>query len=71
MSVPQLFPLTVSLKARKPGLWPIRNNFALPNWHWYAFEHVNNLGRCDFTGCNDSYGFKKTVSIPAPVQTDC
>jgi len=30
---------------------------ALPNWHWYAFEHVGNLGRCDYTGCNDSFGF--------------
>ncbi|GJM10461.1 MAG: hypothetical protein DHS20C11_27370 [Lysobacteraceae bacterium] len=34
---------------------------ALPNWHWYAFEHVDNLGRCDYTGCNDSYGFQTTV----------
>jgi hypothetical protein len=30
---------------------------ALPNWHWYAIEHVANLGRCDFTGCNDSFGY--------------
>ena len=43
---------------------------ALPNWHWYAFEHVNNLGRCDFTGCNDSFGFTTTVSIKAPLQPD-
>jgi len=43
---------------------------ALPNWHWYAFEHVNNLGRCDFTGCNDSYGFQTKVKIAAPVQPD-
>lgn len=39
---------------------------ALPNWHWYAFEHVSNLGRCDFTGCNDSYGFSTTIRIPVP-----
>lgn len=28
-----------------------------PNWHWATFEHVNNPGRCDYTGCNDSYGY--------------
>lgn len=31
---------------------------ALPNWHWYAYEHVGNLGRCDYTGCNDSFGYR-------------
>jgi len=41
---------------------------ALPNWHWYAFEHVSNLGRCDFTGCNDSFGFTTEVTIYAPQQ---
>lgn len=30
---------------------------AIPNWHWYALEHVANLGRCDYTGCNDSFGY--------------
>lgn len=30
----------------------------LPQWLWYAMEHVGNLGRCDFTGCNDSFGFR-------------
>lgn len=39
---------------------------ALPNWHWYAFEHVGNLGRCDYTGCNDSYGFRTTVEVADP-----
>lgn len=43
---------------------------ALPNWHWYAFEHEGNLGRCDYTGCNDSFGFKTTVTIKAAVQGD-
>lgn len=28
-----------------------------PQWVWTTFEHVNNPGRCDFTGCNDSYGY--------------
>ena len=27
-----------------------------PNWVWATFEHVNNPGRCDYTGCNDSFG---------------
>lgn len=43
---------------------------ALPNWHWFAFEHVENLGRCDFTGCNDSFGFTTTVTIKAALQPD-
>ena len=29
----------------------------LPIWHWYAMEHVANQGRCDYIGCNDSFGF--------------
>jgi hypothetical protein len=28
-----------------------------PSWSWATFEHVNNPGRCDYTGCNDSYGY--------------
>ena len=36
----------------------------IPNWVWATFEHVNNPGRCDYTGCNDSYGYdsKDTVA---------
>lgn len=30
---------------------------ALPIWHWYAVEHVANPGRCDYIGCNDSFGY--------------
>ena len=29
----------------------------LPQWHWYAIEHVSNHGRCDYIGCNDSFGY--------------
>ncbi|MFW2543604.1 hypothetical protein ACN2XU_13235 [Primorskyibacter sp. 2E107] len=29
----------------------------LPTWHWYAMEHVANAGRCDYIGCNDSFGY--------------
>lgn len=27
-----------------------------PNWHWFAMDHVKLPGRCDYTGCNDSFG---------------
>lgn len=29
----------------------------IPNWVWTTFEHVNLPGRCDITGCNDSWGY--------------
>ena len=29
----------------------------VPQWVWATFEHMNNPGRCDYTGCNDSFGF--------------
>jgi hypothetical protein len=29
----------------------------IPIWHWYAMEHVANQGRCDYIGCNDSFGY--------------
>ncbi|AXQ27239.1 hypothetical protein D0B54_00385 [Solimonas sp. K1W22B-7] len=29
----------------------------VPNWIWATFEHASMLGRCDMTGCNDSYGY--------------
>lgn len=29
----------------------------IPQWVWTTFEHKNNPGRCDYTGCNDSFGF--------------
>lgn len=31
---------------------------ALPNWVWTTFEHIKNPGRCDYIGCEDSYGVK-------------
>jgi len=34
-----------------------------PNWVWATFEHVNNPGRCDFTGCNDSYGYTSSDTV--------
>lgn len=36
----------------------------LPNWHWYAIEHVNNPGRCDYIGCNDSFGYYSSDAVP-------
>ncbi len=41
---------------------------ALPIWHWYAMEHVANRGRCDYVGCNDSYGY--TVNGKAQAGAD-
>ncbi len=32
----------------------------IPVWYWATFEHVANQGRCDWTGCNDSFGFLAT-----------
>lgn len=29
----------------------------IPQWVWTTFEHKSNPGRCDYTGCNDSFGF--------------
>jgi hypothetical protein len=29
----------------------------IPNWVWATFEHVQLPGRCDYTGCNDSWGY--------------
>jgi hypothetical protein len=36
----------------------------IPNWVWATFEHVNLPGRCDVTGCNDSYGFVSSDELP-------
>ncbi len=34
------------------------------NWVWATFEHSLNPGRCDYTGCFDSYGFENQVELP-------
>jgi hypothetical protein len=36
----------------------------LPGWFWATFEHVANQGRCDWTGCNDSFGYVNTAIPP-------
>jgi hypothetical protein len=41
----------------------------IPQWVWTTFEHVNNPGRCDFIGCNDSYGFASSDARPNPAAT--
>jgi len=28
----------------------------IPNWTWATFEQKDNLGRCDYIGCRDSFG---------------
>lgn len=40
----------------------------IPNWVWATFEHVNNPGRCDYTGCNDSFGYDSPDSALKPGQ---
>jgi hypothetical protein len=37
----------------------------IPNWVWATFEHVNNPGRCDYTGCNDSFGYDAPDTVAA------
>jgi hypothetical protein len=37
----------------------------IPNWVWTTFEHIAMPGRCDFIGCNDSYGYSSTDKQPA------
>lgn len=36
----------------------------IPQWVWTTFEHVNNPGRWDFTGCNDAYGYASADTRP-------
>lgn len=57
--------VTVYLEGKKPedsGLYYLvamtNATKSLPQWHWYAIEHVANPGRCDHIGCNDSFGFQ-------------
>jgi len=48
-------------KGDVPGLYYLvamtNASKALPAWHWFAMEHVANKGRCDYIGCNDSFGY--------------
>jgi hypothetical protein len=39
----------------------------IPNWVWATFEHVQLPGRCDYTGCNDSWGYWSSDATPAGV----
>ncbi|HVJ63262.1 MAG TPA: hypothetical protein VM555_11195, partial [Tahibacter sp.] len=36
-----------------------------PNWVWATWEHVNNPGRCDYIGCNDSFGYASADKVGA------
>lgn len=37
----------------------------IPQWTWSTFEHVSLPGRCDYTGCNDSFGhFSSDTDLP-------
>ncbi|MBW8877158.1 MAG: hypothetical protein JF614_19510 [Acidobacteria bacterium] len=39
----------------------------LPNWFWATFEQEDNLGRCDFLGCHDSFGVTPGQVPPRPI----
>ncbi|MGG7381499.1 hypothetical protein ACQ7B2_23090, partial [Escherichia coli] len=58
----------------KPGVhWLVAFHVSskdTPNWVWATFEHVNNLGRCDYTGCNDSYGYRSADRVPPGRETN-
>lgn len=41
-----------------------------PQWVWTTFEHVNNPGRCDFSGCNDSYGYASPDQHPGETMSN-
>jgi hypothetical protein len=46
--------------------WLVAIHFSskdIPNWVWTTFEHVNNPGRCDYTGCNDSFGYQSPDTV--------
>jgi hypothetical protein len=46
--------------------WKVAIHFSskdIPNWVWTTFEHVNNPGRCDYTGCNDSFGYQSPDTV--------
>jgi hypothetical protein len=39
----------------------------VPNWTWATFEHVDNTGRCDVIGCDDSFGAKQPTIVANPI----
>lgn len=53
---PTVYAMTsMHLSVKTPGF---------PNWVWANFENAYTPGRCDQTGCSDSFGATKT-SVPA------
>lgn len=58
---------TIGTKEHKGVHWLMSLHISTkdtPQWVWTTFEHVNNPGRCDFTGCNDSYGYASDDARP-------
>lgn len=57
-------------KGEQPGIYYMvamtNASKDIPIWHWYAMEHVANRGRCDYIGCNDSFGY--TVDAKTSIQ---
>jgi hypothetical protein len=41
----------------------------VPNWSWATFEHLNNPGRCDVLGCDDTFGANPPAVAPRSVNT--
>lgn len=41
-----------------------------PNWVWATWEHVDNPGRCDYIGCNDSFGYSTADKVAANQETN-
>ena len=39
----------------------------VPNWVWTTFEHKDLPGRCDYTGCNDAFGYQSQDELPTGV----
>ncbi|WP_211827768.1 hypothetical protein [Kistimonas asteriae] len=39
----------------------------VPNWVWTTFEHKDLPGRCDYTGCNDAFGYQSQDDLPTGV----
>jgi len=42
----------------------------IPQWVWTTFEHKGNSGRCDYTGCNDSFGYLNPVVLDGTTEPD-
>jgi hypothetical protein len=59
----------VTLQAGEYGLVSMHvSSKDMPKWTWATFEHLNNPGRCDMLGCNDSFAYQSDDASIAPGQ---